>query len=181
MDLNNIELPASVVAELYQSSLIESNDIPVKNKPVTVTPTEDILIVPVMAGQVAWKSLGSNHKNILIAVKNSEAVHLTDNELTFLTGILTACKLTLADVAIVNLNNHPEASYKELTTYFKSKIVLLFDIEPTDFGLPMSFHPYQIQAFANNSFLYSPSLKDLENDKVEKSKLWVCLKRLFNL
>lgn len=181
MDLNNIELPASVVAELYQSSLIESNDMPVKKKPVTVSSSKDIPIAPVIAGEVVWKSLGSNHKNILIIVKSSEAVHVTDNELTFLTGILTACKLTLADVAILNLNNHPEASYKELTQHFKSKVVLLFDTEPAAFGLPMNFPPYQIQAFANNSFLHTPSLKELENDKIEKSKLWVCLKRLFNL
>ncbi len=101
--------------------------------------------------------------------------------LTFLTGILSACKLNLADVAIVNSTNYPDADYKELTKFFASKIVLLFDIEPSAFGLPMSFPHYQIQAFANNSFLYAPSLKDLENDKIEKSKLWVSLKRLFNL
>ncbi|MBK9568854.1 MAG: hypothetical protein IPO53_02260 [Chitinophagaceae bacterium] len=54
-------------------------------------------------------------------------------------------------------------------------------MEPAAFGLPMHFPHYQIQAFAGNSFLYAPSLKELENDRVEKSKLWVCLKRLFNL
>ena len=178
MDLNNIELPAAVVAEFYQSSLIESNDIPIKEKTVKLV---DIETLPVTANDASWKSLGSNIKNILIIVKSNEAVHLPDNDLTFLTGILTACKITLADVAILNLNNHPEASYKELTRHFKSKVVLLFDTEPAAFGLPMSFPHYQIQAFANNSFLYSPSLKELENDKVEKSKLWVCLKRLFNL
>ena len=181
MDLNNIELPASLVAELYPSSLSESNDIPVK-KMVVVEVIKDVVPPIAITGNDApWKSLGSNFKNILIIVKSNEAVHLTDNELTFLTGILTACKLTLADVAIVNLNNRSETSYKELTTHFKSKVVLLFDTEPAAFGLPMSFPHYQIQAFANNSFLYSPSLKELENDKVEKSKLWVCLKRLFNL
>ncbi|MBL0130777.1 MAG: hypothetical protein IPP43_06385 [Chitinophagaceae bacterium] len=106
---------------------------------------------------------------------------MPDHELTFLTGILGACKLSLADVAIVNLYNHPQSSYNELTSFFKSKIVFLFDMEPAAFGLPMHFPHYQIQAFAGNSFLYAPSLKELENDRVEKSKLWVCLKRLFNL
>ena len=181
MDLNNIEFPASLVAELYPSSLIESNDIPAKKTLMAEVVKNDVPPIAITGNNATWKSLGSNHKNILIIVKSSEAVHLADNELTFLTGILSACKLTLADVAILNLNNHPEASYKELTKYFKSKIVLLFETEPAAFGLPMSFPHYQIQAFANNSFLYSPSLKELENDKVEKSKLWVCLKRLFNL
>ena len=106
---------------------------------------------------------------------------MPDSEFSFFTGILSACKLTVADVAIVNINNHPQASYKELTSFFTSKIVFLFDIEPAAFGLPMNFPHYQIQSFAGNSFLYSPSLKDLEDDKVQKSKLWICLKRLFNL
>ena len=129
MDLNNIEFPASLVAELYPSSLIESNDIPAKKALMAEVGKDDVPPITIKGNNATWKSLGSNHKNILIIVKSSEAVHLADNELTFLTGILTACKLTLADVAILNLNKHPEASYKELTKYFKSKIVLLFEIE----------------------------------------------------
>jgi len=181
MDINNIELPASVVAAFYQSTLIENNKMESKNEVVPEIVKDETLNTNKKVTTGEWKSLGNNQKNIMIIVKNNEAVHLTDNELTFLTGILTACNLTLADVAIVNLNNYLEATYKELTTYFKSKIVFLFDTEPAAFGLPISFPHYQLQAFAGNSFLYSPSLKDLENDKVQKSKLWVCLKRLFNL
>jgi hypothetical protein len=177
MDLNNIELPSSVVIELYQGSLIGSNEI-IAEKKITKEPTTP---TPVIENNTTWKSLGDNRKNILIMVNSSDAVHIQDNELSFLTGVLGACKLNMADVAIVNRNNYPEASYKELISFFKSKIVFLFDIEPAAFGLPMSFPHYQIQAFAGNSFLFSPSLKELENDKVEKSKLWVSLKRLFNL
>jgi hypothetical protein len=177
MDLNNIELPSSVIVELYHSSLIGENEI-VAEKKITkeITPP-----ISVLKNTATWKSLGDNRKNILIMVNNSDAVHIPDNELSFLTGVLGACKLNMGDVAIVNRNNHLEASYKELTSFFKSKIVFLFDIEPAAFGLPMNFPHYQIQAFAGNSFLFSPSLKELENDKVEKSKLWVSLKRLFNL
>jgi hypothetical protein len=180
MDLNHIELPASVVADLYHSSLIE-DETGIKKIVVAKKKEEEIAAVPEIVTPSPWKSLGNNHKNILIIVKNNDVVHLADNELAFLTGILTACKLSLADVTIVNFNNHPGTTYKELTGWFKSKIVLLFDLEPSAFGLPMNFPHYQIQAFAGNSFLYSPSLKELENDRAEKTKLWVCLKRLFNL
>ena len=171
MDLNNIKLPVSVMADMYHSYLIEGNEQMPEDKEPLIKQEKN----------AKWKSLGSNDKNILIIVNSKEAVHLPDNELTFLTGVLTACKLSLADVAIVNRHYYPEASYKELTFFFASKIVLLFDIEPAAFGLPMNFPNYQIQAFAGNSFLYAPSLKQLENDRVEKSKLWVCLKRLFNI
>ncbi len=174
MELNDIQLSASVIEELYHSSLVEnqniqSDDISIGTKQKETTELQ------------SWKFLGSNEKKILVVIKTTEAVHLLDNELTFLTGILTACNLTLADVAIINLNNHPDASYKEVTAYFSSKVILLFDLDPADFGLPMSFPHYQVQSFAGNSILYSPSLKALENNKVEKSKLWVSLKKLFNL
>lgn len=174
MDLNHIKLPALVVADLYQSSLIEPDETPVtqsvpksnENKPSTLP---------------AWKWLGENRKNVLVIVSYTDAVHLPDHDLDFLTGVLGACKLSMADVAIVNHHNNPEASFRELAAFFKSKIVLLFAVEPASFGLPMSFPHFQIQPFAGNSFLFSPSLQELENDKVLKSKLWVCLKRLFNL
>ena len=173
MNINDIRLPGQLLAELYRSSLVETGDAPAPILP------EEKIIEPASAD--SWKSLGNNHKNILVIVQYADAVHLPDKELEFLTTMLGACKLGLDDVAIVNLNNHPGSSYKELTGFFKSKIVLLFDVEPASFGLPMNFPHYQMQAFANATFLYSPSLTELENDKLQKSKLWVCLKRLFNL
>ena len=181
MDLNHLELPAFVVADLYQNSLIDSDEITGNTGSVTIPVPAKLTTIPAIETISSWKHLGNNLKNILIVVNNDAAVYLPDEELDFLTGILGACRLNLADVAIVNTNNHPEASYKELTHFFKSKIVFLFAIEPAAFGLPMNFPHYQLQAFAGNSFLYSPSLKELENNRVEKSKLWVCLKRLFNL
>jgi hypothetical protein len=176
MGLNTIELPASSVIELYSFSLINGNDAAVETKEI-----KEIVKPAAIDNPATWKWLGDNRKNILIVVNSVDAVHIPDHELSFLTGVLSACKLTLADVAIVNHSNHPETSYKELISFFNSKIVFLFDTEPAAFGLPMSFPHYQIQAFAGNSFLYSPSLKELENDKLLKSKLWVSLKRLFNL
>lgn len=174
MDLNHIKLPASVVAELYHSSLIDPGETTVSQPADDSTETRPTALP-------GWKCIGENRKHVLIIVSYADAVHLPDHDLSFLTGILGACKLSLADVAVVNLTNHPDASYKELLAFFKSKIVLLFAVEPALFGLPMSFPHFQIQPFAGNSFLFSPSLKELENDKVLKSKLWVCLKRLFNL
>lgn len=172
MDLNNIVIPPSVLADLYSDTLIAAND-------------HSQVPVPKESGlpekEAPWKSLGNNQRNILVVLNNPNAIFLADHELGFLTGILSACKLSMDDIALVNLHHYPSATYKELSHFYKSKIVLLFETEPAAFGLPMSFPHYQLQAFANNTFLYAPSLKELENDKVEKSKLWVCLKRLFNL
>jgi hypothetical protein len=157
MDLNHIDLPSSVIADLYRDSLIEISQTPAKDTPVKEPVKSEIPGTALAEKASPWKSLGNNGKHILIIVNYEESAGLPDKDLAFLTEILGACKLNLADVAIVNLHNHPGVTYKELTAFFQSRIVLLFDVQPTDFGLPMSFPAYQLQAFANNSFLYSPS------------------------
>lgn len=181
MNLNSIILPEFVVAELYHSSLIETGETPAKAQPVLIPGEKDPIPDHHEGWSAGWKWLGENRKNILIAVNYKNVVHIPDHELNFLTGILGACKLDLGDVAILNLSNHPSISYKEIADEFKSKIVLLFGMEPTALGLPLNFPHFQVQHFTSSSFLYSPGLNELENDKILKSKLWVCLRRLFNV
>ena len=179
MDLNHIKLPAAVINELYKTALVE----PALNTGVreAAISAEKPVITSDEATTPEWKSLGSNEKNILIVVSNSDAVYLPDNDLNFLTGVLGACKLSLADVAVVNRFHYPEAGYKELIAYFKSRVILLLGVEPAAMGLPINFPHYQLQAFQNNTFLFTPPLEEIEKDKLEKSKLWVSLKRLFNV
>lgn len=171
MELNDIQLPASVIADLYRSSLIDTNN------DTKETPAKTSVANILVPGQ--WKYIGENKKNILVAVNYSGVLHLPDEELSFLTGMLTACKLSLADVAIVNLDNYKEKVYKEIIAYFKSRIVFLFGTDPVAFGLPVSFPKFQLQPFANATFLFTPSLEELKKDELLKSKLWVCLRRIF--
>ncbi len=179
MDLNHIKLPAAVINELYKTALVEpALNTGVKEAAISV---EKPVITWNDAIAPEWKSLGSNEKNILIVVSNSDAVYLPDNDLNFLTGVLGACKLSLADVAVVNRFHYPEAGYKELIAYFKSRVILLLGVEPAAMGLPINFPHYQLQAFQNNTFLFTPPLEEIEKDKLEKSKLWISLKRLFNV
>lgn len=175
MSLNDIQLPASVIAGLYPFSLVDTG---------TAEVIQPAPAIPVMEGtpgtKSAWKYLGDNQKNILIIVQHTDVLHLPDEELGFLTSILTACKLGLGDVAIVNTNNHPDSSCKDHLGHFCSKIVLLFGVDPIGFGLPVDFPHFQVQSVAGCTFLYAPPLDEC-HDKLFKSKLWVCLKRIFGL
>jgi len=179
MDLNHINLPAFLVADLYHCSLIESNGAPVSFQEEEVSIGKHTM--PDIIGTADWKYLGENRKNILIVVSYPDVVHLPDDDLHFLTGILQACKLSIGDVAISNFTNYTDKPYKEIISHFKSKHIFLFGLDPETFGLPMSFPHFQVQSFAGHSFLFSPELQKLENDKVLKSKLWVCLKRIFGI
>ena len=85
MSLNQIQLTNQQLASFYPDVLIEST---------TASP---------MPRQQAVKFLGKNAKNIVLLVSNDTVPFLQDDELSFLTNILSACKLSLVDVAIVNI------------------------------------------------------------------------------
>ena len=169
MDLNHIELPASTLAELYRSSLV----IPTGKESQGLTQETPVPAKP--------KWLGNNKKNILILVSHANAIHLPDSDLDLLTSILTACKLSLEDVAILNLHPHPAFDYKQAQPLTKPAQILLFGVEPSSIGLPLSFPHFQIQPFQQTSYLYSPALSQIGMDRSLKTSLWQSLKLLFNL
>jgi hypothetical protein len=161
MSLNNINLSAQLIADLYPDSLIETGKVKeAEKKPV--------------------KYLGNNQKNVAILIKNKELPFLNDQEFNFLTSILSACKLSLADVAIANLES-VNIDPAGLTDELNSKIVLLFNVTPAEINLPINFPQFQVQQFNKRTYLYAPSFTLIENDKAVKINLWQSLKTIFNL
>ena len=172
MSLNSIKFEPADIASLYKHSLVE---IHAKKQVSTQAMAND---EPITAG---WKYLGENKKKTLVIVRSADAVHIPDKQLSFLTKLLAACNLTLADVAILNFQDHHSSAFNEILNYFKPKVVLLFDVEPGEFGLPMIFPQFQVQGYKDTVFVSSPALDIIEPDKSLKGKLWVCLKKIFNL
>lgn len=178
MGLNDLHLPPAVLSALYPSSLVTFDD----NHKVTAGP-----VIPVTtpkeneANGATIKYLGDNNQHILVVVQYENAVYLPDDELTFLTNMLAACKLNLGDVAIFNRQNHPALLYESVINQLKSRKVLLFGVDPANFGLPVSFPYFQVQKLRSTTFLYSPSLDEQKNDPLLKSKLWVCLRHIFGI
>jgi hypothetical protein len=158
MSLNEISLPARMVADLYTSSLIGP-----------ISPNEHKSV----------KFLGKNEKNILILVAQEDVPFVKDDELSFLSSVLTACKLSLADVAIVNLHGSPTNNYRFFLEQFKSKTILLFDVDTQTIDLPFNFPHFQLQQFGNSIYLSAPALQFIENQKALKTQLWNCLKTIF--
>ncbi|HVT84528.1 MAG TPA: hypothetical protein VHD35_04970 [Chitinophagaceae bacterium] len=168
MDLDHIELNPDLVANLYSSHLIQQN--------VTADSA-----TPKSSKKSIWTYIGNNEKNILLLVNYPGQAELNKQQQSFLNNMLAACKISLSDVAVMNFGQNPSADHKNLQEYFKSQIIILFDIEPSSFGLPLSFPHFQVQSFANCTFLFTTSIEELEKDKVLKSKLWVCLRRIFGI
>jgi len=161
MSLNDVRLTPQLLADLYGNVLIEPAAKP--------APDGDL------------KKLGGNEKKILIVVKNEQETVLPENELTFLSSILAACKLTLNEVVILNWSGLDKKEYKLILHQLESRFVLLFGVPPLQFGLPMDFPPFQIQAFDGRQYLFTPPLQKIQEHKGIKAELWNALKKLFML
>ena len=167
MSLNTIKLQPTDIALLFKNSLVEINS--------------SKQVLPEARPKSDWKYLGDNRKQTLVVVRYPDTVHIPDKQLSFLTKLLAACKLNLGDVAILNFHHYQSTDFDNILNYFNPKVVLLFALEPVEFGMPMKFPEFQVQGFKNAVFVSSPSLDSIEPDKVLKSKLWACLKKIFNL
>lgn len=161
MGINNIQLTPNILADLFHHSLVETN--------ATTMPAPDKV-----------KFLGNNHKNIVVVVSHQSVPFLPDEELKFFTNVLAACKLSIADIAIVNFPRLEEAALKN-NLASKAKTVLLFGVDPLSIGLPINFPQFQLQQFDKRTYLHAPGLTDIENNKALKSKLWNTLKVLFGV
>jgi hypothetical protein len=165
MSLDNIQLPIEVVTNLFKNSLIELDD----QQPSAVNKSE-----------AAFNFLGNNERQIAILVNEPNAIYLKEEELNLLLNILAACKLTMAHIAVVNLDKN-KITYKDLSITLQSQIVLLIGTSPSSIDLPFDFPMYKIQSYNNQQYVCSVSLNQLLSDKAEKGKLWLNLKTLFNI
>ncbi len=195
MSFGKIQLPDFLLADLYRNNLVFYDDgIKLKEEPaaeekntsvIIETPATAPIIEPAIVKQnMAGKKwfLGDNNKGIAIVVKDEEAVFLRDEWLQFLSTILGACKLNIGDVAIINYANYT-CDYNDLTEALSPQYFLLFGVTAQDIQLPFTVPNYQVQKFGNTSFLLAPSLALMQGTaeavKMEKSKLWLSLKKMF--
>ena len=166
MSLDNILLSASTTATLYSNVLVD-----VKNEPAKANPQR-------------FKFLGNNQKLITFVVDNRDAVFVADRHLLFITKMLEACKMNIGDVSIVNQATTP-VFIQEIKEVLHPQVLILFGVEATRIRLPFSFPKFKTQAYDGCTYLSVPSLNELDADSMEskllKSKLWVCLRQLFEV
>jgi hypothetical protein len=168
MSLNDIEFPGFIIADLFKNHLV-AGKIPSEGIPVE---------------KPGIKFLGSNKKHITILVQYPDAVFLPEKNLQFITKMLDACRLNIGDVAIINHAKTP-VNISELKNQLSPQSLVMFGIEPMTIKLPLSFPQLKTQAYDSCTFLYSPSMEELDQatgeSKLLKSRLWICLRKLFEI
>lgn len=179
-------LPASVLVSLYKDTLVlpdeEKKPEIIQNKEEKEAKTVEIPKVKKLVGPL--KHLGDHHKKILVIVNDPNSVYLNETDFILLTSILNACKLTIADIALVNIGNQETSLHQILETLPSSKI-MCFDVAPTDLKIKLPTTLYKVNELGESILFFSKALSSMQGTgaeaKQEKGTLWILLKKLFAL
>lgn len=178
MSFQQLKIAPETMADLYKGQLVILEGVEKKEVSALSKPIDRI------EEAASIRFLGNNKQKVGILVNFPEDVFLPDKHLQFLTKILEACKMNLGDVAILN-HATQKVGITELRPLWQPSALLLFGITPEEFGLPINFPEFKSQAYDGVIYFTFPPLEvlnqDSENGKILKSKLWVCLKKLFNI
>ena len=166
MNIDNIQLTSSTCQSLFSNKLVETKlSGKIRNEP------KDSEI----------DFLGENRKKVVFMVNNDKEKYISNEEMEVLINLLTACKLSMADIALVNFHPSHDTNYEMLNERFQAKYILLFGITCAELGLPFNIPHFQVQKFQEQTYLFNPPFSDLLTNKNSKIELWNCLKRMFQL
>lgn len=210
-EFSRVQLPAVVLADMYKNYLVSIDDEYIKPAEFIGQPPAEILPEPILPavdkqqkmvlppfeqaeiqgsdpGEPASLTdaphafLGAFKKHILVLLSDPQAVHINENDLTFLSKILASVGISVEHIALLNTNGK-NISYPELKEQFPAKVAIYFGVEPSSIGVPMRFPHFQVQPWDGCTFLFAPSLQVLNGNSPEqtewKKQLWTALKKIF--
>lgn len=161
MGINHIRLSEELIAVLYPDTLVAEND-----------------------PDPGYPFLGKNLLSICFLVSYPNDEFIPDEQLVFLQKILTACKLSLNDIALINTKRTP-VELLVLKTRFQPRIIFFWGTEPAITGSKLNFPDMTISTWENIRILPVIQAELLSRDTPRglelKKNLWISLKKLFNL
>jgi len=177
MGINNLKLTPELIAALYPESLLAVREIltetktdPVKSRDLTKTPD--------------YPYLGKHLRGICFLAESPNQDFLPEAQFVLLNRMLSACKFTLDDIAIIN-TAHSAVDFQGLKKKLPSRILFLWGISPESVGLEPGLPDFSMTTIEGISVVpvLSPDLMsgDSSEGKELKKRLWSCLQKLFNL
>jgi hypothetical protein len=166
MSIDNIQLPPFLYQSMFGNHLVDVK--------AAVTET-------VKKEKTGINFLGGNDKKITILCTDNQNRFLADTQMKLLYDLLSACQLTMADIAIVNFFHNSTITHRELTVELQPRKILMFGISASDLDLPFTIPFFQIQNFREQVYMISPSIGELQMNTELRKQLWACLKKIFNI
>lgn len=165
------KLPEFVIAKLYGNNLVSIGSEPAKKAEI---PVENV----VKTDGPTFSYLGDNEQKITIISASENHAYLDEKNLEFLTKVLSACNLSLRDVAIINLSRTSFSGLEILKKTNASKAIV-FIPQPNVLGLDGNVSLYHKISIDHVDCIFANELEVIEADKKLKIDLWNTLKTFF--
>jgi len=141
-----------------------------------ITPAPSVAkLKPVITAE--FKYLGKNQKNVLILVNDAQHEVSTEQGRELLRKLVKAIDLTANDFALLNYSGYKGTDFSTLSTYFSSKLVLMFGVNPAEIGLH-DLPQHEISVHNTIQLVYTTNLDELAADQQGKKVLWGSLQKL---
>jgi hypothetical protein len=130
------------------------------------------------ANSSTYTPLGSNHKQILLLVEETDVQHISETNLKLLEKILQSVQLSLNDVCLVNVAQAHTPDVVKGEVAFGTYIA--FGMPPEAWQYCNFFKKYEVDRDDNGqAYLWADSLTEIAEDVEKKKLLWSSLKSLF--
>lgn len=177
MGINHLQLSSDLIAALYPESLVVIKEyVPAKENEKSPKPVADKPSV--------YPFLGENNRSICFLTNFPEEDFLPAEQHEFLIKMLSACKLSFNDIALVNIA-HISFDLAELRVQLHPKIIFLWGIPPLSVGFKSGLPDFNVSAVDGISVIPVLSPDTMSGTRPEgtefKQRLWICLKKLFTL
>ena len=165
MGFETIQLTDQQLEEFYSSHLIITEKTG-QIKPETTLKTTGTGIT------------GKNKKQFVWVVNEPDYPFLNDADFQFLSEVISACKMNIDDIALVNLaQNNPD--FGDLLEQLQPKFLIVSFSEQN--WIAVKAEAYTLQSEQNYQLYITEKLQIIRTDKVKKSKLWLALKQMLGL
>lgn len=185
MSLHKTDIPPAVLADWYGNHLVITKDFHVSvshpaeagmptQKEVTQTTPAPTDQLPQM--QVAY--LGRYAKKIVWMVHDPVNKYTGDAEFNLLTSILNACKMSMEDIALVNVASG-DISFAQIQQQLLPHTLVALGVDTSFFPVPAP--PFSLLTIEGTTVITGEGLATLLGNREYKAKLWQLLKNHFRL
>lgn len=119
---------------------------------------------------------GKSDSKIVILNNDASNKFIRQEDENFLKNILSAVKLDITQVALINKHN-VDLNVKSIIEQLNPEIILTFNVPQSD--VLDSSEPYQVASYQSCKIVTADSLQDISLDKNKKKALWEALQMLF--